>query len=117
MKSKRSYNVQIWVGLREGYTNKHHTIQEVRRICDNWVNSVEDCVSITPTEFRYVDGFEKGVVIGYIKYPRFPRTKKKIRKRAIVLGKLLMVELNQFRVSITTPSKTYLLENRKIKAG
>jgi hypothetical protein len=92
MKIEKSFNVQIWVGLKETYNNeKIHNLDDVRFICDEWVNEVKDCVTITPTEFRYVDGFEKGVIVGYISYPRFPRSEEGIKARAIKLGEKLMI--------------------------
>lgn len=115
MKILRSYNVQIWVGLKEQYSDKIHTIDDVRIICDKWVNGVKDCVTITPTEFRYVDGYENGVIVGYINYPRFPRTRKEIRRRALLLGEKLMRELGQYKVTVTTPFKSYMLENNGLK--
>ena len=112
MKTLRSYNVQIWVGLKNTYNDKIvYTLDEVRKICDNYVNDIKDCVTITPTEFRYVGGNESGVIVGYIQYPRFPRTKREIRKRALKLAELLMIELNQYRVTVTTPNKSYMLSN------
>jgi len=110
-----SYNIQIWSGLKETYNDeKIHTIDDVYKICDDFVNEVKDCVSVTETNFRYVDGFEKGVVIGYINYPRFPRDKKEILKRAMALAEKLMIELNQYRVTVTTPNESIMLENSKV---
>lgn len=115
MKILKSYNVQIWVGLKETYNNeKIHDLDDVRKICDDWVNEIKDCVTITPTEFRYLDGFEKGVVVGYIQYPRFERPEEGIKARAIKLGEKLMIELNQFRVTITTPYESIMLENENV---
>jgi hypothetical protein len=111
MKTTDSFNVQIWVGLREEYSDTVHTIDDVRKVCDEWVNEVKDCVTITPTEFRYVDGSEDGVIVGYINYPRFPRTGMAITDRAIALGWRLKKAMKQIRVSVTTPVKTYLLED------
>jgi hypothetical protein len=115
MKTLRGYNVQIWTGLKERDTNIGHTIDEVRIICDKWVNEIGDCVSITPTEFRYTNGSEFGVVIGYINYPRFPRTRKEIRRRALLLAENLMIQLGQYKVTVTTPFKSYMLENYGFK--
>ena len=115
MKILKSYNVQIWVGLQETYNNKKiHNLNDVRKICDEWVDEIKDCVSITPTEFRYVNGFEKGVIVGYIQYPRFERTEEGIKARAIRLGEKLMIGLNQYRVTITTPYESVMLENENI---
>lgn len=116
MKILKSYNVQIWVGLKEMYDDKNtHTIDDVRIICDKYVNEIKDCVTITPTEFRYVNGNENGVIVGYIQYPRFKRTEAEIMKRAIELANTLMIELNQYKVTVTTPKKSYMLENYSLK--
>jgi hypothetical protein len=111
MKVYKSYNTQIWVGLREAYTDKIHTIGDVEEIVDKFVNQVKDCVTITPTDFRYVDGHEPGVIVGWINYPRFPRDPSEITERALELGKTLMYKLGQLRVSITTPEDTYMIES------
>lgn len=114
MKKNKSYNIQIWCGLREGYSNIIHTIEEVQAICDHFITSINgECVSITPTHFRYLNGFEDGVVIGFIQYPRFPVHKKEKLKRVLMLAEKLRVELNQIRVSIVTQKKTYLIEEMK----
>jgi len=111
-----AYNVQIWVGLQETYnTEKLHTICEAEKICEDFVNEVKDCVTITPTKFKYVCGGENGFVVGWISYPRFPRKRKEIRNRAFVLAEKLMTKLNQYRVTITTPRKSYMLENNNVK--
>lgn len=113
MKTQKSYNVQIWVGLKESInplTPRYHTITDVRRVCDEHVMD-GDCVSITQTEFRYTNGYEPGVIVGYIQYPRFPRTEMKITKRAILLAEKLMFEFNQYKVSVVTPETTYMLGN------
>ena len=115
MKTLKSYNVQIWVGLKQTYNDdKIHSIEDVRDICDEWVNKIKDCVTITPTEFRYVNGSEPGVIIGYIQYPRFRRSRKEIRSRALELAERLMTALHQYRVTVTTPHKSYMLENKDI---
>jgi hypothetical protein len=112
MKILKAYNAQIWVGLKETVTDeKIHSIDDVKNICDNWVNKIKDCVTITQTDFRYVNGCEPGVIVGYISYPQFPRSKKEIRRRALLLAEKLMVGLKQYKVTVTTPYKSYMLEN------
>ena len=116
MKVLKSYNVQIWVGLRKMYDKEiYYNINDVRSICTTWINKEKNCVTITQTEFIYLNGSEPGVIIGLISYPRFPKLKKEIRKDAIELGYLLMTGLNQYRVTITTPKKSYMLENINLK--
>lgn len=111
MKILEAYEVKIWVGLRAGYGYLYHNTQDVRKICDEFVNEQGDCVTITPTEFRYVNGHEPGVIIGWIQYPRIPRTKEEINARAFKLAEMLLKKLGQYRITITTPEKSYLIEN------
>ena len=109
----KSHNVQIWVGLRREYSDIIHTIEDVREICDEFIDDRGgDCITITPTEYRYLNGNEPGVIIGYINYPRFPKIEPKdeIADRALQLAEMLRVGLGQIRVSVTTPDKTYMLE-------
>lgn len=114
MKKNKSYNIQIWCGLREGYGFVTHSIEDVYSICDHFIKTVGgECVSVTPTHFRYKDGFEDGVVIGFIQYPRFPVMKREKLRKAIELAKRLRRELGQIRVSVTTPKKTYLIEEEE----
>ena len=106
---EKSYNVQIWVGLREGYTDKVNTIDDVRKICQEYVKS-GDCVTVTPTEFIYTDGNEPGVIIGYINYPRFPQSPAEILEKAKILAMILLEELKQYRITITTPEMSLMIE-------
>ena len=115
MKITKGYNVQIWCGLKERDTEYLHSIEEVKTICQKFVDEVGQCVSVTPTEFIYTKGNEEGVVVGFIIYPRFPKKKKQIRKQAIELAKILIVELCQYKVTVTTPTKSYMLENKSLK--
>jgi len=115
MKILKSYNVQVWCGLKERDTEYLHTIDEVKIISQKFVDEVGECVSVTPTEFIYTKGNENGVVVGFIQYPRFPRKKKEIKSRAIQLATILMFELNQYKVTVTTPKKSLMLENKILK--
>ncbi len=117
MERLKSYNVQIWIGLRKKYSRKVYSMDRVRKICDEWVNEIGDCVTITPTEFRYLNGNEPGVIIGYIQYPRFPRSADEIDERAIELAERLMLKLKQNRVTITTPRDSIMLINSELRGN
>lgn len=104
-----SYNVQIWIGTREGYSKKYHTYKEVQAIVDEIVNEGY-CLSITKTEFRYLNGFEPGIIIGLIKYPRFPKTNEEILEKAIEIAKIFKEKFQQERITITAPDKTIMIE-------
>jgi hypothetical protein len=120
MRTEKSFNLQIWVGLRSGYGEYIHPIEKVREICNKFVNTLDDrglgdCVSITPTEFRYIKGWEPRVIVEYINYPRFPRTEEQILKKTLALGEILRVQLFQERITVVTPETTYLLEDEQPK--
>lgn len=107
-----SFNVQIWCGLKNGYSGFEQRIEYVNYLVDQLiVDFGGDCMTVTPTNFRYLDGSENGVVIGYIQYPRFPRTETEIIERAIKVGEELMKNLRQNRVTITTPHESIMLKN------
>jgi hypothetical protein len=80
MKKVKSFNVQIWVGLKEGYDGIENPIDLVYNICNKYVNENIYCVSVTETKFFYYEGYENGAVIGLINYARFPSSKRKILK-------------------------------------
>lgn len=116
MQTVNTYFVQIWVGFRIGYTDQKYGLEKVRRICEKFVNESDStnhskCVTITPTEYIYVDGCEPGAVVGFINYPRFPAEPEQILKPALILAEQLRVGLEQFRVTVVTPDKTYMLED------
>ena len=115
MKEIKTYTVQIWCGLKEHYDGQIHSIEEAETICQKYVNFIGLCVTITSTKYIYTDGNETGFVIGLIAYPRFPKEPEEILKNAFELGKILMSELRQYRITITTPEKSYMLENENIK--
>jgi hypothetical protein len=111
MKECSSYNVQIWCGLRRGYIGYINEINKAISICQEYIDSKKECVTVTPTTFVYVGNSEPGFVVGFIRYPRYINSKREITKRALELGKILMEKLGQNRVTITTPTKSIMLEN------
>lgn len=120
-----NYEAKIWLGLRKGYTESYYSQKMVAELVSTWCTEKGQCVTITPTQFVYAktdetgEGMENGVVIGFINYPRYPLSEAEIRNRARELGKILMEEFDQYRVSITfypsMPGGTMMLENEKLK--
>lgn len=110
MKSVYTYYANIYVGLREGYDGTVHAYDDVREICQNYVDEAGLGVTVTKTDFVYTGGREPGVIIGLINYPRFPSSPEWVRWHAFTLGKLLLAELKQQRLTIMTPVRSYLLE-------
>jgi hypothetical protein len=105
-----TYQAIISLGLREQYTDKYHSIDEVKYICQKYCNEVGLCVTITPTHFIYTNGSEEGCFIGLINYPRFPSTSEEILNKVISLAEILKDKFNQLRVSVVCSDKTYMIE-------
>lgn len=110
IKIANTYPVKIYGGLREGYGNIVHDIQEVYDLCQKYCDDVGLCVTITPTVYIYQHGGEGGVVIGLINYPRFPTDKERILEHAFNLATEYAKRFGQVRVSIETPDKTYTVK-------
>ena len=110
-----TFKADIYLGTKIGYDGEHISIQVVRDICQEYCDKVKAGVTITRTEFIYVDGNELGVVVGFIKYPRFPKPKHIIKDQAIRLAEKLMRELKQFRCSIVCTDETILLTNEDLQ--
>jgi hypothetical protein len=110
MKKVTTFTAQIYVGLREQYTDAVFPIQKIEWLCQNYVNEIGWCVTVTPTTFFYKNGSEPGAIVGSIDYPRFPITKTDFKNRVMKLAGDLLVELKQLRVSIVFPDETIMLE-------
>jgi len=124
MKIADNYESKIWLGLREGYTDNYYRHADVAKVISKWCTEKKQCVTISPTQFVYVqtdgtgEGMEHGVVIGFINYPRYPLSKAEIKNRTLELTEILMKEFKQYRVSCTfyptVPGGTIMLENEEL---
>lgn len=113
MKPVKTWAGQIYVGLRVGYTDEVLPISVVKDVCRYFVNAHKLCVTVTATEFFYVDGEELGAIVGMIQYPRFPMSASDLEDRLFALAALLKTECGQQRVSLVMPDKTVTLGGRK----
>lgn len=109
----KSFSVSIYVGLYCRNSGITHQLYELRRICQDYVDSTGLCVTVTPTHFMYTNGNEPGAIVGLINYPRFPSSPEEIKKTALELATILMEKLNQYRVSIDFPEETLMISNPK----
>jgi len=109
-KSVETLTAKIYLGLREGYTDKFYSLDQVKNLLQKYVNSVVLGVTVTPTTFIYKNGREDGVIIGLINYPRYPTTKEKLEKTAEEIAQLCKNEYKQERVTIEYQDKTVMLE-------
>ena len=104
--------VTIWVGLREETDTGYiiHDVSEVELICQEYVDNIGLCVTVTPTKFVYTGGNESGVSVGLINYPRFPEQHSQyVINKAIDLAKILRERLGQTRVSVVAPHDTFTI--------
>lgn len=105
----KSWSGQIFVGLRSGYSETIHPITVVKDVCHDFVDKIKLCVTVTPTEFIYVNGEEPGAIVGLINYPRFPMAPADLEDRLLELGVRLKSALGQRRVSVVMPGGTIML--------
>lgn len=103
----------IWVGMEEQDRGLTHHAHEVEKVCQEYVNDVGLCITITPTKYIYSNGSELGVRIGLINYPRFPSKKDELEEKALELARRLMKALGQKRVSVVGPDETFMLRNEE----
>jgi hypothetical protein len=113
-KTVQTYAANIYVGLHVNSTGYKQTTMDVADICQQYVNSVGYCVTVTPTTFLYKGGRENGCVVGLINYPRFPSTKAQVRKHAMTLAGILLKTMEQQRMSIVYPDRTVMLTNDEV---
>lgn len=104
-----SYPVSIFIAGEYDRTVQH---------CNDFCDYHGLCVTVTPTEFVYTGGREKGSIIGLINYPRFPSTPEAIFARAEELALSLLEHLRfppQQSCTIQAPDKTLWISFRHIQ--
>lgn len=111
--SNKTWQAQIFCGLRKGYSEEVLTIDKIYRTCQKYVDRVGWCVTVTPTKYIYKDGNEPGVIVEIIQYPRFPTPERILRNKTLELANILLVELGQQRLTVCFPDKTILLEKKE----
>ena len=109
-KENATFFANIYVGTRHGYSGDCSSIDEIRQWLQKFCNDVKLGVTLTQTEFIYVDGGEPGVIVGLINYPRFPKTISDIKNIAITIAQGLMELCHQERLSIVCSDETIMLE-------
>lgn len=97
IKTAPSYPVSIFIA---------GNYYDARQVCREYCDEIGLCVTLAPTEYIYTGGFEGGLVVGLINYPRFPEQSCRIECHAEALGQKLMAALGQESFSIQTPTET-----------
>lgn len=110
-----TYQAEIYVGFNPGYEecefDENLNMNKVKNICILFCNKHSLAVSIEATSFIYKNGGESGAKIRFINYPRYPASKSIILTRSLILAEILKNEFLQYRVSVITTDKTYMLGN------
>ena len=114
MQKCNTHEVKIYMGLRSGYSEKVMPFEMAFKMCKDYCDKVKLGLTITLTNFVYVEGDEPGIIVGLINYPRFPDTTNNINEKAYTLAKILMKNLEQERCSVVTPFKTFMFEKEDL---
>ena len=77
MSGVQTYWAKIFLGMRIGYTRRQFSYRQVEGTVRYHVTRYPTCVTMTRTKFAYKDGWDRGLVIGLINYPRFPSAPEK----------------------------------------
>lgn len=106
-----TFNATIYAGFLERDTGRLHTITDAEAVCSNYCDEVGLCVTVTPTQYIYVNGQEPGCIVGLIHYPRFAHKCPAvvIKDHALKLANRLLLALGQQRVSVVLPDQTVML--------
>lgn len=112
MESQKTFTATIHVGTKP-HGEDVLSPNIVYAICQEYVDKVGLCVTITPTKYVYSNGSEDGFAIGLIQYPRFPAPEFQIRNHAMTLAELLRIAYRQFRVSVVFPDETVMISEPK----
>ena len=104
------------LGSNKAYdTNTHIALDEVLKHVKTfqekyWKDSVS--VVVTPNNTVVFKNYNESCYrVEAINYPRFPKTEKEICEFMLTLMEYLMLNLDQQRISLVTPSKTVMIEN------
>jgi hypothetical protein len=105
MNTADTHTSTIFVGLKGAVCG----YKKAEKICQEYVDRIGYCVTITKTRYVYKGGNEDGIIVGLINYPRFPESVKIQREKAFRLATLLKEGLRQTRVSVICGKKTYTI--------
>jgi len=105
----KPFNISIYLGLKEHYDGTEHETPEVISFLQYYVSSNPICFSVTPTSFVHPSGAEKGVIIGLIQYPRFPKEEKELISIALDVAESLRIKFRQYRVTVGFPDNMIML--------
>lgn len=117
MKTEPTFQATIYLSLTECYQGRKHSLGGLRKRLLTFIKDQSRtssmhyfCVSVTPLEYVYLGGSEKGVAVGVINYPRNPESESALTQKTLELAKYLRKEFNQVRLSVVFNKQTVMLE-------
>jgi hypothetical protein len=109
----KTFTATIYCGFRPGYGNMvqftEDCMEQAEKICQTYCDKNSYGLTIEPTRFIYKNGWEDGVKVGLINYPRFPRKPIEIKNIALEIASELKSHFRQERVSIVFTDETIML--------
>lgn len=96
-KTATSYPVTVWMG---GDYDKAK--DSLRRQC--FEKGL--CVTLKRCDYVYTAGAEEGIEVGFVNYPRFPKSPQDITDRAKTVLVTLMDDVYQNSALLQTPTET-----------
>jgi hypothetical protein len=90
--------INIYVGLRVGYTTEIVPKDTVVAKIQELAKKRRVCITVTDTQFVYPTGMEPGLIVGLMQYPRFYRTWEDLRNVARNLVEELLQCARQIRI-------------------
>lgn len=102
MKMATSATFRIWIA--GDYSD---AVRAVREFCEEGA-----CFAVTPVDYVYTGGAERGVCVTRINYPRFPATDEEIKKQVLRLAEMLRTRLFQDSYAVEGPAETLWFSRR-----
>jgi len=110
-----AYFCKIYISTSPGYMSiPEPRDKQIHVSLQKFMIQESIAVNVQETTFNYPGGCEEGYIIEFINYPRFPLEPPIILDKALRLAEALMKEYDQFRCTVMTPTRTFLLENTEL---
>lgn len=110
LKRAPTLEARIVLGLRQGFEGPSASFSQVRDALHARLQNEPFTLAIRPLEIVYRAGTEAGVEVALIDDPRFPVGEAVFKTRALLLGKWLLMEFQQHRLSVIFGDECVMVE-------
>lgn len=118
LKREKTYEAKIYLGSKEAYKGKEFTLEDLTKFIGSFQKDKDkDACPLRIAECHYMfeDYIEKGWEVVVINYPRFPKPESKLFEFMSDLAKALLMQFKQNRISLVTPTQTYMYSSEEAK--